>query len=210
MILTNEEKERIDKEHPGSYNQSITYGSDPKNKYNYICPRYWSLKHNTSLTEEEVKSGKYGNVIPQKAKKIPKGANIFEFTDEKYHLGEKGEYKQHYPGFLKKDAHPKGLCVPCCFSQWDKPSQTQRREECEIKNHESVKIKEKPKVEPKIKIAAVEATSSASSTNEPIALEGEMSGPALDIADGKKIETGQKPEEIVKIGEMKDDRILSS
>ena len=56
----------------------------------------------------------------------------------------------------------------------------------------------------------MEATSSASSTNEPIALEGEMSGPALDIADGKKIETGQKPEEIVKIGEMKDDRILSS
>ena len=25
-------------------------------------------------------------------------------------------YIQHYPGFLKKSVHPKGLCVPCCFS----------------------------------------------------------------------------------------------
>lgn len=140
VILTDEEKAQIDKEHPGSYSHSITYGSDPSKQYHYICPRYWSLKHNTSLTEEEVKSGKYGAIIPQKAKKIPPGANIFEFTDDKYHVDEKGNYKQHYPGFLKKDAHPKGLCVPCCFAQWDKPSQTSRRQECEAKKFESVKM----------------------------------------------------------------------
>ena len=137
--LTTEEKERIDREHPGSYTHSITYGSDASKPYHYICPRYWSLKHNTSLTEEEVKSGKYGSVIPQKAKKVPAGANIFEFTDDKYHVDDKGNYKQHYPGFLKKDAHPKGLCVPCCFAQWDKPSQTARRKECESKQYESVR-----------------------------------------------------------------------
>lgn len=140
VILTDEEKAKIDKEHPGSYSQSIKYGSNPKNQYNYICPRYWSLKHNTSLTEEEVKSGKYGKVIPHKAKRIPPGTNIFEFTDDKYHIDEKGNYKQHYPGFLKKDVHPKGLCVPCCFSQWDKPSQTKRRQECETKTHEKMQI----------------------------------------------------------------------
>lgn len=173
VILTDEEKAKIDKEHPGSYSQSIKYGSNPKNQYNYICPRYWSLKHNTSLTEEEVKSGKYGKVIPHKAKRIPPGTNIFEFTDDKYHIDEKGNYKQHYPGFLKKDVHPKGLCVPCCFSQWDKPSQTKRREECETKTHEKMQmvttsskgtaVGKKGNEEPKP--SAVAAASAAASEN---------------------------------------------
>jgi len=190
VILTSEEKARIDREHPDSYSHSITYGSEPSKQYHYICPRYWSLKHNTSLTEEEVKSGKYGSVIPQKAKKIPAGANVFEFTDDKYHKDDKGNYKQHYPGFLKKDAHPKGLCVPCCFAQWDKPSQTSRRQECETKQHE---------------VLRTDTTSSAAAaeadTPAPVS-EGEspIAAPALPPA----------PVEPVKINEMKDDRILSS
>jgi hypothetical protein len=144
VILTDEEKARIDAEHPGSYDQSIKYGSSPDNQHWYICPRYWSLKHNTSLTEEEVKSGKYGGIIPAKAKVVPKGANIFEFTDDTYHTGENGEYKQHYPGFLKKDAHPKGMCVPCCFSHWDKPAQKKRRQECLIAEYEKVPAVDEP------------------------------------------------------------------
>jgi hypothetical protein len=195
VILTSEEKARIDREHPDSYSQSITYGSDQSKQYHYICPRYWSLKHNTSLTEEEVKSGKYGAVIPQKAKKIPPGANIFEFTDDKYHVDEKGNYKQHYPGFLKKDAHPKGLCVPCCFAQWDKPSQTARRQECETKQFESVRTE----------------TSSSAAKLSP-------STPVVPFADevvqGAAAATSQPVvsfySEPAKINEMKDDRILSS
>ena len=91
-----------------------------------------SLTKNTSLTEEDVKSGKYGNVIPQNAKKVPKDASIFEFTDNRVHKGDDGKYIQHYPGFiLKKDSHPDGLCLPCCFKSWDTPSQKKRREECQ-------------------------------------------------------------------------------
>ena len=132
VILTDKEKERIDKEHPGSYKHAIKYGSDPNKQYWYICPRYWSLTKNTSLTEEDVKSGKYGNVIPQNAKKVPKDASIFEFTDNRVHKGDDGKYIQHYPGFiLKKDSHPDGLCLPCCFKSWDTPSQKKRREECQ-------------------------------------------------------------------------------
>ena len=191
VILTSEEKARIDREHPNSYSQSITYGSDQSKQYHYICPRYWSLKHNTSLTEEEVQSGKYGKVIPQKAKKVPTGASIFEFTDDKYHLDEKGNYKQHYPGFLKKDAHPKGLCVPCCFGQWDKPSQTARRQECEMKQHEEIRI-----IKEQSSASGASATSVAATVarEEPRPLSAESSAPP----------------EIAKISEMKDDRILSS
>jgi hypothetical protein len=188
VILTSEEKARIDRDHPNSYSQSITYGSDQSKQYHYICPRYWSLKHNTSLTEEEVQSGKYGKVIPQKAKKVPAGASIFEFTDDKYHIDEKGNYKQHYPGFLKKDAHPKGLCVPCCFAQWDKPSQTARRQECEMKQHEEIRIKDA--------LAGEEEESRILTTG----LSASASASALASA----------PPEIAKITEMKDDRILSS
>ena len=198
VILTSEEKARIDREHPDSYSHSITYGSDPSKQFHYICPRYWSLKHNTSLTEEEVKSGKYGAVIPQKAKKIPPGANIFEFTDDKYHIDDKGNYKQHYPGFLGKDKHPKGLCVPCCFAQWDKPSQTTRRKECEAKQFESVRMEESSAT------PAGVAAASAASAETPTAYSA-LAAPAAAVAATPKVAP-----EPAKINEMKDDRILSS
>lgn len=130
VILTDEEKEKIDKNHPGSYEHAIKYGSNPDKQYWYICPRYWDLKTNTSLTKEEVNSGKYGNVIPPQDTIVPKNANIFEFTDSKAHKDNKGNYIQHHPGFLKLDKHPDGLCVPCCFSTWDKGGQPERRKKC--------------------------------------------------------------------------------
>ena len=194
VILTSEEKARIDREHPESYSHSITYGSEPSKQYHYICPRYWSLKHNTSLTEEEVKSGKYGSIIPQKAKKIPAGANVFEFTDDKYHKDDKGNYKQHYPGFLKKDAHPKGLCVPCCFAQWDKPSQTARRKECETGAAD----------------AAREAVSLSSESNAEHVSESSSASSLLPQPPPQLPLPPTSSDQPVKINEMKDDRILSS
>ena len=199
VILTDEEKARIDREHPGSYSHSITYGSDASKQHHYICPRYWSLKDNTSLTEEEVKSGKYGSIIPQKAKKIPRGANIFEFTDDKYHIDEKGNYKQHYPGFLKKDAHPKGLCVPCCFAQWDKPAQTARRKECEAKQFESVQL-----MTPRTNTAGQASDVVPSSAQET------PRAPPTPMTSQSVAQTMSAPPEQVKLNEIKDDRILSA
>ena len=129
VMLTDEEKEKIDKEHPGSYHEAIKYGSNPEKQYWYICPRYWSLKNNTSLTEEEAKSGKFGSIIPMKAKKVPPGGGVIEFSS-KIHMDENGKYIQHYPGFLKPESHPDGLCLPCCFKSWDAPSQVKRRKAC--------------------------------------------------------------------------------
>ena len=135
VILTDKEKEKIDKEHPGSYDQAVKYGSNPDKKFWYICPRYWDLKNNVSLTKEEAESGKYGGIIPQKingkpVKKVPVGKNIWEFTDPKDHIDKDGKYITHSPGFLKKGSHPNGLCIPCCFKTWDSKSQQSRRDEC--------------------------------------------------------------------------------
>lgn len=142
VLLTDEEKEKIDREHPGSYTEAIKYGTDPKNQYWYICPRYWDLKRNVSLTENEVKSGKYGKVIPFKTNKVPEGANIYEFTDDKYHLDKDNKYTHLHPGFLKDKVHPQGLCVPCCFKYWDTPEQTKRRTQC-LRDYEDSREKGK-------------------------------------------------------------------
>jgi len=132
VILTDEEKTRIDTEHPGSYDArtAIKYGSDKDKQFWYICPRYWSLKENTSLTDAEVASGKYGKVIPREGKKIGKGEAIFEFNDDVYHKGKNGEYGQLYPGFLKPS--PQGKCLPCCFKVWDSEEQKGRRDICAV------------------------------------------------------------------------------
>jgi len=131
VILTQAEKDEIDKNHPGSYEHSVKYGTDPKNPYYYICPRFWCLLTNTSMTEEEVKSGKCGDIIPFNAKTIPKGAYVYEFTDNKYHKNKEGEYVKHHPGFREEGSNKDGLCVPCCYSNWNTDIRKKRRQQCE-------------------------------------------------------------------------------
>ena len=137
IILTDSEVEKIDKESPGSYKQIVKFGSDKDKKYSYICPRYWDIKRNISLTEEQVKSGKYGNIIPEKATVIPEGANIYEFKSKK-HVDKDGKYIDYVPGFLGKNKHPKDKCMACCFhnERWSQPAQSKRREECLQDNNE--------------------------------------------------------------------------
>lgn len=131
VILTQAEKDEIDKNHPGSYEHSVKYGTDPKNPYYYICPRFWCLLTNTSMTEEEVKTGKCGDIIPFNEKTIPKGAYVYEFTDNKYHKNKDGEYITHNPGFREEGSNKDGHCVPCCYSNWNTETRKTRRQQCE-------------------------------------------------------------------------------
>ena len=48
VILTEEEMKYIEKNHPDSYHGSVKYGTG-KDKFYYICPRYWCFLNNTSL-----------------------------------------------------------------------------------------------------------------------------------------------------------------
>ena len=131
VILTEDEKERIDKTNPGSYDHAIKYGSDPKKPFYYICPRYWCLKTNTPLTDEQAKSGVCGDIIPQNAKVVPKGAYVYEFANKTEHFDKNGKYIQHHPGFLKQDRHPEGLCIPCCFGKdWNSAQLKKMRSQC--------------------------------------------------------------------------------
>ena len=152
VILNQEEKDKIDKESPGSYGEgdvaALKYSSDPSKNYYYICPRYWCLKTNMSMTQEQVDAGECGGkIIPYESKKVPKGTYIYEFNAGKRnneHIDKDGNYIQHYPGFLKGDSHPDGLCIPCCIKNPHGNAQKTRRKECS-----SGSFKSKPKKQKK-------------------------------------------------------------
>ena len=127
VILTKEEKNKIDKDYPNFLQEGdvVKYGSDEKNPYYYICPRYWCLKTNSVISEEDVKSGKCGKVLPKDAKKVIKGHYVYEF----YTPSKKNANDKRYPGF-QVDSHPKGYCLPCCFKTWNTTEQLNHRKTC--------------------------------------------------------------------------------
>jgi hypothetical protein len=136
VILTEDEMQNIEKEQPGfmekgkSNGDILKYGSKPDNQYYYMCPRYWCMKTNSPISEEDAKEGKKcGKIIPRDRKEIRPGEYVFEFFDESEH-GTQENYIKHYPGFVEKSKHPDGLCMPCCFKNWDTPAQLERRKQC--------------------------------------------------------------------------------
>lgn len=133
VILTEEEKDFIDKHHPDSYDKAIKYGSSEDNQHYYICPRYWCIPENTSISRDEIDKGACGGpdaIIPHDAKIVPPGKTIYEFFSNREHLNNKGEYIKHNPGFIAAKDHPDGLCQPCCFKNWNAAQQVKRRKEC--------------------------------------------------------------------------------
>ena len=122
VVLTQEEKDKIDQDYRGSYTEAVEYGSSPENKNWYICPRFWCFKTNTSMTKEDIDAGKCGKTKAEIKK------NVFEFNAPKEHM-KSGKYIKHFPGF-KPDIHPDGHCLPCCFSEWDTELHRNRRAEC--------------------------------------------------------------------------------
>jgi hypothetical protein len=119
VSLTQEEKDTIDKEHPGSYTNAIKYGSTKDKQHWYICPRYWDLKRNIPLTEKDVEKIGKDKIIPKGANKVPTGKHIYKFYNK----------NEHNPGFVKGKTKD-GLCVPCCFKKWNK----KKIKECGIKD----------------------------------------------------------------------------
>ena len=119
VILSKEELDNTNKD---------AYFGEPllHRKYYYICPRYWSLKTDKSLTQAEVdeilKTNKKA-IIPRKSKTVPEGAFIYEFNTPSEHMDGDGNYIPHYPG-LQMDSHPEtGVGIPCCFNKQEQKTQ---------------------------------------------------------------------------------------
>lgn len=129
-IITKEEKDKIDRDHPGSYTNALEYTPFQDGPtYYYICPKYWSVKDGVSLTKEQVDSGKYGKLIPKGRKTLLRGENVYHL-DSSYHRDGDGNEISLSPGFYSKKVPGTNLCVPCCYKDWDKPEQVRMRAEC--------------------------------------------------------------------------------
>ena len=133
VMLTKEEFEKIKKEHPDSFHGWLKYGSSPDKEVYYICPRYWCLKNKTSVSRatlekedkdmENGKEGKFGgtkaiipyNTVPKTIDELRRDQQIYEFTDERFHMDASNNYIDFHPGFLENHKHEKDLAMPCCF-----------------------------------------------------------------------------------------------
>jgi len=150
IILTAEEKERIDEEDrqnkTTSYSHALEYGTDEENKNFYICPRYWCLKTNSPISEKDAIEGKKcGKILSKDDKKVKPGHYIVEFNHPLQHGNQDGSYFENSPGFLEGKLHPKGLCMPCCFKKkWDSKYQVERRKECNKRENDEELSQEAP------------------------------------------------------------------
>jgi hypothetical protein len=139
VILTDAQLEKINNEHPGFLREEdvVKYGSNPENKFNYICPRYWCLKTNTIIDPKELKEVKgadgktelvhptCGKVLPKGEKKVKPGYYIYEFYKPK--PGKKDSKK--YPSLIP-DSHPDGYCLPCCFDKYNTEGRIAAMKKC--------------------------------------------------------------------------------
>ena len=104
VILNEEEKQKVLLDNPEYTNKNILeYSTDTSEKHYYLCPKFWDLENNKTLTDTEVKSGNHGTLY-NKGK-----GNIYKF-----------ENKDREPAFLKdivKDQNGNEFCLPCCFSK---------------------------------------------------------------------------------------------
>ena len=132
VVLTKEEYDNVKTNHKDAYSYALEYGSSPDNIHYYICPRYWCLKTQTPLTEEEAKSGVCGDIIPQDAKHVPNNAFVYEFnSNKKQHKNMDGTYALNHPGYLKEQ-NPLGLNMPCCFKTIQKQFQANDEKEYQV------------------------------------------------------------------------------
>lgn len=111
VVITAEEKSRIDAKYPNSYTGYVKTGSteELRERNFYICPRVWCRFNRTSVTE-----GDLG----------PKGECPGEFGEEPLFFPPKGKKKNyfinskgvemHRPMLMKSSLHPKGYRMPCC------------------------------------------------------------------------------------------------
>jgi hypothetical protein len=113
VMATDPDKDpRIKKD---SYTYSIKYSSDP-NLFDrwYICPRVWCPICEIPISEKDIdpktiklrETKNKGRLC--KTGKCPFGNHLVIIKEKSNDI---------YPGFLSKDKHPQGLCLPCCYKK---------------------------------------------------------------------------------------------
>ena len=109
IVLTRAQKERIDREFPGSYGGPDNYKQtgtteDRARRNYYVCPKVWCPQSEVTLTREQLAG--LGGKCPPPYSETP------IFLDGDY-WRIKGREAEHYPN-LHNYGHPRGVLQPCC------------------------------------------------------------------------------------------------
>ena len=152
IILTEEEKQRIDEEYTDPknkpYSSSLKHGFDEitNQPLYYICPEYWCIKPGQEgpLTESDVQQKKCGEII-QDPNKIKDGEYTYKGSDD---FNDPGIVNRKInKGEIKIDKQTgKEMCIPCCFKKWHGKIQNERRfkQQC-LPDNPDVNVVQKPK-----------------------------------------------------------------
>lgn len=100
-----------------SYSYAIKYSSDPNTFQRwYICPKIWCAYCEIPISESDIDK----STIKLRATKN-KGRMcrtvLCPFGDHLAYVKDKESESEIYPGFISKNIHPQGLCLPCCFKK---------------------------------------------------------------------------------------------
>jgi hypothetical protein len=184
VILNKREYERLKNYDQENYTQALKY-----NDNYYICPRYWCLKTNSTITQADVDAGKCGNIIPKNADKVPIGAYVYEFNHADQHHSsidtkiktkvdgrtvdkvviKKGEYFKNNPGFLSPDSSPDGKCLPCCFRKlWDSDFLKKQLDQCGIRDDPRIARPQISQQDTMVEAADMSAAAAAASPPPPV------------------------------------------
>jgi hypothetical protein len=128
-----------------SYTYSIKYSSDPNtlNRW-YICPKVWCPYCELPILESDIDSKTIKLKATREKGRMCKVAKC-PYGDHQVFIREKSNQVYNYPGFLTKDKHPNGLCLPCCFKipkNIPKSSSYSSFKKCLGEEFENVKVKE--------------------------------------------------------------------
>lgn len=124
VVVTKQELDKIK-----SFQKNIKFiktGSTKEHyeKNYYICPQVWCPKSKVALTYKDFKE-KYNETCPDPD--IEEKPVIL--TNHYWGKGEKGQTREHFPGFLDAKTHPKQLCLPCCFKKEAKEGSKNKQKE---------------------------------------------------------------------------------
>lgn len=110
VVVTRAELTRIDRTNPGSHTGAIVkYGTSPAaaQRNAYLCPTVWCPRDRVAMNRTQLK--KAGGKCPNGS--APNVYDTAHFKGKKRHIG-----------FLDSKNHPKGACIPCCFTKPVKPA----------------------------------------------------------------------------------------
>jgi hypothetical protein len=119
VILTLDEYQKIVDKYPeySSPDKHIIYGTG-NTKYYYICPRYWNVPEERSVSQKEIDDKKLqAHIVTKEEDYNPsnKEKYIIDLTSPLEHF-KTGKYTPYLPGFLKTLKTKSGKCLPCCFT----------------------------------------------------------------------------------------------